>query len=193
MIKGILQYAHTLLEESLQPGDTAIDATCGNGHDTLFLCQTVGANGHVYAFDIQEQAITNTAQRLAAAHQTNATIIQDSHANFVNHIPVDRLNRIGGAIFNLGYLPGSDKSVVTKGESTILALEGILEHLKPGGTIVLVVYHGHSGGKTEKDALMHYVRSIDQQICNVLYYGFVNQKNNPPFILALHKKAHQDH
>ncbi|WP_217589061.1 class I SAM-dependent methyltransferase [Lentibacillus saliphilus] len=192
MIKGILQYAHTLLADSLQDGDTAIDATCGNGHDTAFLCKTVGTSGHVYGFDIQDQAIENTRKRLADDKLTNATIIKDSHANFIHHIPVDQLNHIGGAIFNLGYLPGSDKSIITQGESTILALEGMLEHLKTDGVIILVVYHGHEGGDTERDHIMKYVRSIDQKMCNVLYYGFVNQKNNPPFILALHKKAHHN-
>ena len=44
----ILPYARILLEKAVSPGDIAIDATAGNGHDTLFLAKLVGENGHVY-------------------------------------------------------------------------------------------------------------------------------------------------
>ncbi|GAA0436847.1 class I SAM-dependent methyltransferase [Lentibacillus halophilus] len=188
MIKGILKYAHHLLSESITGGDTVIDATCGNGNDTVFLSKTVGTNGHVYGFDIQEQAIIHTRDRLAREQLTNATIIHDSHSNFIHHIPVDRLTRLGGAIFNLGYLPGSDKTVITNSETTILAMEGILSHLKQNGLIVLVIYHGHKGGDQEKEHLLHYVSLLDQTYYHVLYYGFINQKNEPPFILAIQKR-----
>ncbi|RYG74532.1 methyltransferase domain-containing protein [Lentibacillus lipolyticus] len=188
MVKGILNYAHHLLNEVIDKGDTVIDATCGNGHDTAFLSKAVGTSGHVYGFDIQEQAIINTKKHLFEQQLTNATIIHDSHSNFIHHIPVDRLTRLGAAIFNLGYLPGSDKSVITKSETTVLALEGILTHLKQNGLIVLVVYHGHEGGDQEKEHLLRYVQLLDQKLYHVLYYGFINQKNNPPFILAIQKR-----
>lgn len=188
MLKGILNFTHYLLEESVAKGDTVIDATCGNGHDTLFLTKLVGENGHVFGFDIQDQAVTNTKNRLTKNGSTNATIIKDSHSNFINHISVDKLTRLGGAIFNLGYLPGSDKSIITSSESTILAVEGILSHLKQNGIVVLVVYHGHEGGEQEKEQLMKYARLLDQKLFHVLFYGFINQKNDPPFILAIQKR-----
>lgn len=188
MLKGILNFTHHLLKESVDKGDTVIDATCGNGHDTLFLTKLVGENGHVFGFDIQDQAITNTKNRLAQNKSNNATIIKDSHSNFIHHMPVDKLTRLGGAIFNLGYLPGSDKSVITRSESTILAVEGILSHMKQNGIVVLVVYHGHEGGETEKEQLVRYVHLLDQKLFHVLYYGFINQKNDPPFILAIQKR-----
>ncbi|HLR62707.1 MAG TPA: class I SAM-dependent methyltransferase [Lentibacillus sp.] len=188
MIKGIIHYAHHLMKEAVNQGDTVIDATCGNGHDTLFLSRLVGESGHVFGFDIQEQAIANTKYRLDQNNRTNTTVIKDSHSNFVHHIPIDKLTRLGGAIFNLGYLPGSDKSVITRSETTILAIEGILSHLKQNGIVVLVVYHGHEGGDLEREQLMRYVRLLDQKQYHVLYYGFINQKNDPPFILAIQKK-----
>ncbi|GAA0588223.1 class I SAM-dependent methyltransferase [Virgibacillus siamensis] len=188
MIKGIINYSHYLLETAVEKGDTVIDATCGNGHDTLFLSKLVGETGHVFGFDIQEQAVINTQNRLTKNRLTNTDIIQDSHSNFIHHIPVDKLTRLGGAIFNLGYLPGSDKSIITRSESTILAIEGILSHLKQNGLVVLVIYHGHEGGTEEKEQLMRYTRLLDQKMFHVLYYGFINQKNDPPFILAIQKR-----
>jgi 16S rRNA C1402 N4-methylase RsmH len=187
-LKGIIQYAHQLLEASVLPGDTAIDATCGNGNDTLFLSQLTGDTGHVLAFDIQRQAIENTKQLLKKHHCTNTDVIQDSHAHLGKYITAETKGHIGGAIFNLGYLPKSDKKIITHGESTIKALDTILHLLKKDGLAVLVVYHGHEGGKQEKNVLMEHVSCLDQKKYNVLQYGFINQKNNPPFILAVQKK-----
>lgn len=189
MLKGILEYAHHLLQKNIQEGDTIIDATCGNGHDTVFLSRLAGETGHVFGFDIQPEAIQNTAKRLnSSATLQNTTLIQDSHSNFLHHISVDKLTRLGGAIFNLGYLPGSDKSVVTTSDATITATEGILTHLKANGIIVLVIYYGHHGGKAEMEDIMKYARLLDQKRFTVLYYAFLNQKNNPPFILAIQKR-----
>ncbi|AIF43986.1 class I SAM-dependent methyltransferase [Virgibacillus sp. SK37] len=186
MLKGILNFAHYLLEESVEPGDTTIDATCGNGNDTLFLSRIVGTNGHVIACDIQQQAIDTTRQKLVEHNRFNVSLIQDSHAHLKNYI--DKDNEIGGAIFNLGYLPKSDKMIITNGESTISAIDTILDFLKRGRLIVLVVYHGHPGGQEEKNAVLKHVMNLEQKEYSVLQYGFINQKNNPPFIIAIEKK-----
>lgn len=189
MIKGILHFAHHLMKKNIQPGDTVIDATCGNGYDTVFLSQLTGEKGHVFGFDVQAAAIQNTGNRIQKeASLNNITLINDSHSHFMHHIPVDKLTRLGGAIFNLGYLPGGDKNIITTSESTITAIEGIISHLKVKGIIVLVIYHGHPGGKKEMEDIMKYARLLDQTLYNVLYYGFINQKNNPPFILAIEKR-----
>lgn len=186
MLKGILNYAHYLLEESIEEGETVIDATCGNGNDTLFLSNLVGESGNVLAFDIQEQAIAVTKQVLLKNQKTNVTLIHDSHENVKSYLPKN--SQVGGAIFNLGYLPRSDKKVITKPKSTIQAMDAIIDLLKKNGLIVLVVYHGHDGGEEEKEAIIKHVLHLDQKYFNVLQYGFINQKNNPPFIIAIQKK-----
>ena len=188
MIKGILQYAHHLLEETVEKGETVIDATCGNGNDTLFLSKLAGSSGHVFAFDIQEQAIASTKQILTEHECTNVTLIHDSHSFIEKYIPNELHGKIGGAIFNLGYLPKSDKSVITKSDSTITAIAAILSCLKKDGLIVIAVYHGHEGGKEEKDSVLEYVRGLNQKEFNVLQYHFINQKNSPPFLLAVQKR-----
>lgn len=185
-MKSILNYSHHLLEEIISPGETVIDATCGNGNDTLFLSKLVGETGEVIALDIQEQAIDNTDQLLVEHHCTNVSLVLDSHENIENYLFKDI--EIGGAIFNLGYLPKSDKSIITKGESTVRAIDTILKHLKKNGRIILVVYYGHEGGHEEKNTILKHVISLDQKQYSVLQYGFINQKNNPPFIIAIQKK-----
>ena len=186
MLKGILQYAHELLEESIQPGELAVDATCGNGYDTLFLSNLVGKDGKVLAFDVQEQAIKATEELLIKNNKSHVALIQNSH-EFVSDYIQDS-EKIGGAIFNLGYLPRSDKKIITKGSSTIKALESMLDRLKKKGLIVLVVYHGHEGGKEEKDAIIQFVKQLEQKKFNVLQHGFINQQNDPPFIIAIEKR-----
>ena len=187
-MKSILNYSHHLLEEIIEPGETVIDATCGNGNDTLFLSKLVGEFGEVIAFDIQEQAIDNTDQLLMDNNCTNVSLVLDSHANIDNYLIKELEENIGGAIFNLGYLPKSDKTIITEGESTIKAINTILNYLKKGGRIILVVYYGHEGGEEEKNTILKHVISLDQKKYSVLQYGFINQKNNPPFIIAIQKK-----
>lgn len=186
MLQGILNYAHHLLKESISPGDLVVDATCGNGNDTLFLAKLVGEKGKVLAFDIQEQAIKATESMLEEHHLHHVTLIQDSHAFIAHYLKAEE--NIAGAIFNLGYLPKSDKTIITKSSSTLQALEQLLEKLKKKGLIVFVVYHGHEGGKEEKDSLIEFVSQLEQKKYHVLQYQFINQKNNPPFILAIKKR-----
>ncbi|MFC7686755.1 class I SAM-dependent methyltransferase [Ureibacillus sp. GCM10028918] len=185
-LQRVIQYAQSLLMQSIEKGEIAVDGTAGNGHDTLFLAQLVGVAGHVYAFDIQQQAVEATLERLAEHSVTNATVLLEGHENVAKHVQQE----IAGAIFNLGYLPGADHTIVTKGNTTIVAIEQLLQLLKVGGIIVLVIYHGHEGGKKERDEVLHFVSSLPQKHVHVLRYEFINQKNDPPFIVALEKVKH---
>ncbi|SEB04507.1 Putative rRNA methylase [Thalassobacillus cyri] len=188
ILKKVLAFAHDLMKSAIRAGDTAVDATCGNGHDTQLLSKLVGETGHVYGFDIQESAITNTRAKLTDTQLEQVTLIQDSHKKIGTYIKKEHITSLKAAIFNLGYLPGSDKSIVTTPGSTLSAIEQLLDLLQPEGVIVLVVYHGHPGGTEEKDQLLEYVQNLDQHSFHVLQYGFINQRNAPPFILAIEKR-----
>jgi 16S rRNA C1402 N4-methylase RsmH len=189
-LEGVLPFARSLLRTFCKSGDIAIDATCGNGHDTLLLSTLVGSTGHVYAFDIQDQAIQNAKDRLTSSEaDSNVTFFHQSHDRMMEVLPASIKGKVAGAVFNLGYLPGSDKTITTKGDSTIQAIEQLMELLRPGGIIVLVIYHGHEEGKLEKELLMSYVSTIRQRTAHVLKYEFMNQQNDPPFIVAIEKKA----
>lgn len=186
-LQRVLQYAKYLLTSCIENGEIAVDATAGNGHDTLFLANLVGERGHVYAFDIQQEAIDATKKRLEENNvASRASVILDGHENISSYVQ----GEVAGAIFNLGYLPGADHDVITKGNTTIQAIEQLLHLLKVGGIIVLVVYHGHEGGKEECDEVLDYVSSLPQKNVHVLRYEFINQQNDPPFIIALEKMKH---
>lgn len=188
-LERILPFARSLLQQAVAPGDIVVDATMGNGHDTLFLAGLVGETGRVYSFDVQEEAVLATLHQLTV-HDMNdrATLFLRGHEHLMDEIPPIHHGKITGAIFNLGYLPGGDKNIVTKPDTTIAAINQLIELLAPEGIIILVIYHGHPEGAVERDYLLRYVQQLDQKLVHVLQYRFINQKNNPPFIIAIEKR-----
>ncbi|CAH0418617.1 tRNA (mnm(5)s(2)U34)-methyltransferase [Periweissella ghanensis] len=185
-LANALTYSHTLLTTTVERGDYVIDATVGNGHDTEFLSQLVGPKGHVLGFDVQAAAIDSATARLKAAKVANVQLVLAGHENVAQYLPANQ--PVGGAIFNLGYLPGADKDVITQGETTLAAINGILPNLKKNGLIVLVVYYGHPGGQAEVNQLLSFTQKLPQKAYHVLQYQFINQANQPPYIIAIQKR-----
>jgi predicted methyltransferase len=180
-----VEFSHLLLKENIVLGDQVVDATAGNGHDTKFLADLVGSEGKVYSFDIQEKAIANTKNLLEKNDlAVRAELFLDSHANLDKYLN----KKISSVIFNLGYLPGGNKEIITRSKSTITAVEKSIELLKKNGIIILVIYSGHPGGKEEKNKLLDYASNLDYKKFNVLNYKFLNQPGPPPQILAIKKR-----
>ena len=184
-MKKPLLFAQQLISEKLRAGGVAVDATCGNGHDTLFLAEQVGSKGTVLAFDIQPQAIFATQQRL-----TDAGLLNRVRLYQVSHTDLDKYPTAGidAMMFNLGYLPGGDHSVVTQAESTVTALRVAVEKLNKGGIITLVIYTGHAGGQEEYEAVRRFAVELPQARYSVLEYQLINQVNHPPLLLAIVKR-----
>lgn len=187
VLKRVLDYSKHLAKQVIKPGDVVIDCTCGNGHDTLFLAELVGKTGYVYGFDVQEIALERTEERLNSANVFQAELILDGHEHVDQYIKPQHRGKIRCAMFNLGYLPNSDKQVTTSGETTIKAIKALLPLLAQNGLIILVVYSGHDEGQKEKDQLLQYLQTLDQKYAHVLKYQFVNQQNHAPFVLAIEK------
>ncbi|WP_427338753.1 class I SAM-dependent methyltransferase [Caloranaerobacter sp. DY30410] len=176
--------AKKIIEARVKEGNIVIDATIGNGHDTVFLAKLVGETGKVYGFDIQSKAIENTKAKLIDSILLDrVTLIKDSHENIDNYVK----EKVDLVIFNLGYLPGGDHEITTKPDSTIKAIKKSLEILKENGIIVLVIYHGHEMGKLEKNSIEQFVRELNQKQYTVIKFEFINQVNNPPLIIAIEK------
>lgn len=181
-LQRVLPYTKFLLEQAISPGDWVVDGTAGNGHDTHFLARLTGASGKVFAFDIQEEAIQATAERVKEFQHVE--LILDSHAKIKDYVT----QPISAAVFNLGYLPKGDHSIITKAQSTLAAFEQCLELLKVHGVMLVVVYSGHDGGSEERDAVLEFVSALPQKSFDVLKYEFINQQHSPPFLLAVEKK-----
>lgn len=181
-LERVLPFSKTLLEKVVTSGDTVIDGTAGNGYDTVFLAQLVGTSGKVYSFDIQEEAINSTKAKLEEANLQNVSLILDGHQHVLNYVQEE----VSAAIFNLGYLPGSDQSITTMGETTWKSVTDILTRLKKNGLIILVIYHGHEEGKVERHYLEHCLQTLDSGTTQVLQYQFINRPT-APFIVAIEK------
>ena len=178
--------AADVLRQAIAPGDTAIDATMGNGHDTLLLCQLVGEGGRVYAFDVQPQAVENTKKRLEEAGVLDrASLFRLGHEHMAEKVP----GPVSAAVFNLGWLPGGDHSVTTHWETTRQAVESALELLRPRGVLVLCAYPGHPEGDREREALMALLSSLPPQRFNVLWHKFLNAGPGAPECFVIQKQG----
>lgn len=150
----LTELAHALLAETVGPGARAIDATAGNGHDTLFLARQVGPAGKVLALDIQPPAVAATRARLDQAGLGAACDIRVAdHGQLERLLPPEFRGATSGAILNLGYLPGADHALTTQPAGTLAALRAALAALRPGGRLVCVAYTGHPGGEEEGAAV----------------------------------------
>ncbi|KXU14329.1 SAM-dependent methyltransferase, MraW methylase family [Streptococcus oralis] len=142
----------------------------------------------VYAFDIQEQALEMTQERLKEAGFENAQLILQGHETLDQFV-----KEVKAGIFNLGYLPSADKSIITKPHTTIEALDKLCHHLVKGGRIALMIYYGHEGGDLERDAVLTYVSRLPQQEFTVAVYRTLNQVNHPPFLIMIEKLERYHH
>ena len=182
----ITQWCAHFITKHVKEGDLCIDATIGNGNDTLLLSRLCGEKGHVLAFDIQELALAHTRERLEkenAAH--NYELILDSHANMGNYAAPMSVSCI---VFNFGYLPGGDHSLATRPDSSILALQASLGLLKKGGILMLCIYSGGDSGFEERDALLSWLKKLDSRKYLVIKTEYYNRPNNPPMPVLVVKQ-----
>ncbi len=161
---SLIHLAQQSVQKVLLPGDYAIDATMGNGHDTLFLARIVGEQGKIFAFDIQSNALELTHARLKK-NLISAPVSLNlcSHGKLLQCIPTSYIGKIKAIMFNLGYLPGSDKSIKTIPEETVKALSEALVLLSTTGCISIVVYTGHPGGLEEANAVRNWLGKVSEE------------------------------
>jgi SAM-dependent methyltransferase len=151
-------HAHLLIQPVLYPGAWAVDATVGNGHDTLFLAQQVGPTGRVFGFDIQAEALASARPKLAGL--SHVMLTHGGHEHLARDLPDEAKGKLTAVMFNLGYLPGATKGVTTSIASTLSALAQALDCLAVGGRITLVLYPGHPGGAEEAAAVRAYADDL---------------------------------
>ncbi|MBO4837238.1 MAG: DUF4298 domain-containing protein [Clostridia bacterium] len=178
--------AKEILCRTVTEGDTAVDATMGNGHDTLLLCTLVGESGKVYAFDIQPAAVDATRKRLAEADMEHrARLFCLGHEEMARTVP----GPVKAVVFNLGWLPGGDHGITTRSETTLQAVSQALDLLSPGGVLVLCAYPGHPEGDREREELSRYFAALPPQRYNVLQHAFLNAGPGAPLCYAVQKNA----
>jgi tRNA G37 N-methylase Trm5 len=177
-----IDLAHKCWAGLVQDGDTVIDATCGNGHDTLMLAKLNSAR--VYAIDIQDKAIQASKEyikmHLSDMEQSKIQWICASHAAFPAHIPEGSVRLI---VYNLGYLPGGDKSLVTRFDTTLQSLENALRLIMPGGCISLTCYPGHPEGAVEEVAVLDFAARLNPAEWSCCHHRWLNRRQSPSLLI----------
>ena len=184
-LKSARYLAAEILRAVLSPGDRAIDATMGNGHDTALLCSLVGPEGRVYAFDVQPTALEATRRRLAEeglAGQAELFLLGHEHMREAVGEPVKAI------VFNLGWLPGGDHRITTLTETTLPAIQQALALLMPMGVLVICVYPGHPEGEREQEMVTRLLSSLSPREYNVLMQQFLNAGAGAPLCFAVQKQ-----
>ncbi len=184
-LRGATALAHLFLREVVKPGDSVVDATCGNGHDTLLLADLVGSGGKVWGFDIQKQAISTTAALLESAGcRQQVELIHAGHEELSTFVtgPV-----VAAVVFNLGYLPGGEKGCVTCPTETVMALCQAMELLIPGGRICIVLYTGHPGGDEEATAVESWAAGLLPKEFHVWCSRQMNRSSVAPYLIMVEK------
>ncbi|XP_038902809.1 putative rRNA methylase YtqB isoform X2 [Benincasa hispida] len=169
--KRATEVAHSVWKHVVRKGDTVVDATCGNGYDTRAMVKMVAdesGSARVYAMDVQKEALENTSAFLDESLSEKEKLVKLSsicHSRMEDVIPEDSPVRL--VAFNLGYLPGGNKAITTKSETTLRALKAAHRILKPGGLISLVVYVGHPGGLEELETIQKFSSdlAVENWIC----------------------------
>lgn len=176
-INSFNNIVHNIIENNEINFEVAIDATLGNGHDTDFLSTKFSK---VYSFDIQEQAVLKYRDK----NIKNVNAIFDSHENFKLYIK----ENVDCIIYNLGYLPGADKTITTNKTSTINSILTGLELLNKNGLMFIMMYPGHEEGRLEKDCIIKLAKELPTKHYGVLLQEFINRPNNPPCLMVIEKK-----
>lgn len=156
-----VSFAHKLCESG-KCFDVAIDATLGNGHDSLFLSSLFKK---IYAFDIQNLAIKRSKKRLN--NISNVEIILDSYTNFDNYI----LEKVDLILYNLGFLPGSDHKIITSAKDTIISIKKGIDMLKDDGQIIIVIYTRHDSYQEYND-ILSFLKTLNNHISYFLFTNF---------------------
>jgi SAM-dependent methyltransferase len=172
---------------TLVPGATAVDATVGNGKDTEFLARAVGPHGLVVGFDVQPAALDRTRARLGRAGLDDRVRLHLTGHENARRVLADLKDRPLAAVFNLGWLPGAPRRVVTRPATTLAALQGLLTILAPGGLICVVAYTGHAGGAQECTAVREWCAGLDHGSWRGLHAACANKRERAEHLFLVRR------
>jgi len=180
LFQSHLDLAHKLCKELVCPGDIVCDATCGNGNDAYFLATLAlqDPKGKLFCFDIQEKAIEKTEEKLKS-FLNQVVFIHDCHSTISEHVKEAKC-----IMYNLGYLPGSDKSITTICNTTLTSIQAAFGCLKPGGALFITCYPGHDEGKRETDKVLALCQTLDPKLWSVCCHTWQNRSAAPQLVIV---------
>jgi len=185
VISNALGLSKEYMDKKMENALVVVDATMGNGFDTLYLRSKLDEKAFLYAFDIQKTAIENTKKRLIENKiYSNIKLINDSHVEFKKYID----KKVDLIVYNLGYLPKGDKNITTLSESTLESIKNGMDILNYEGLIIITIYPGHIEGEKELNVISKFLKSVDQKNFEIMKMEFYNHINNPPVLYIIERK-----
>lgn len=181
-----LDFAHLLWRQFVKAGDWVIDATCGNGYDTLHLARLALAKdtGAIFGCDLQEVAIQNTRERLQVHLEPDLLkqvhLKRACHATYLKGFANNSVKLI---VYNLGYLPGGDKAITTMTASTLESLQTALACIKPGGAVCLTCYPGHEAGKKETEEVLAFAKKLPPAQWSCSHHQWFARATSPSVLI----------
>ena len=185
LFQSHLDLAKSQWESILLPGDTAVDATAGNGHDALFLAKAIltPSSGHLHVFDVQDIALQETKKRILNHIPECEHRVNYHHASHVQFPAEFGSSNIKLFVYNLGYLPSANKSMTTETTSTLLSVQHASLLLSPGGLISITCYPGHPEGALEETALVEWASTLNKEEWSVCHHRWINRTRAPSLLL----------
>ena len=182
-----VKFVQDFLAARLVHPQLCVDATCGNGGDTAFLCNLTAPAGRVLAFDVQPEAIRSTRTRLEQANvpADRYSLVCGSHADLLQYVQPGTADAV---MFNFGWLPGADHAVFSTAQSSIPALQAALQAVRPGGIVSAILYSGAVIGSDEKQAVLRFLRALPLKSFTVLVCDFANWAETAPLPCLILKK-----
>ncbi|NLK95153.1 MAG: rRNA methylase [Clostridiales bacterium] len=175
-VGDISNIAHYIIMNFIQNKEVAIDGTLGNGHDTDFLSRNFK---EVYSFDIQKGA----CDKYLKICPGNVKVINNSHENILEYVD----KSVDCIMYNLGFLPGGDKSITTNHDSSLKSIKSGLKILAEGGIMTIALYRGHEEGKKEEEIILSYLKQINKSQYGVMIHNFHNRSEEAPMLIVIEK------
>ena len=193
-LQGIVHMAQNAFQRFVKPGDSVVDATLGAGYDTLSLAKLVGKSGHVYGFDVQEEAIRRSRENIQKADpngksnlEKRITLFQQGHETMAETLPKAVHGQVKAVSFNLGYLPASESKVTTEAKTSLVAIETAMDLLHPKGLIAIAIYSGHPQGQEEQHLIKKWALEQDYYTWRIASYEFMNKTQNQETLLLMER------
>lgn len=176
LFRSHLDLAHQYWKRLVASHDIIIDATCGNGHDTRFLASLKPQK--IYAIDIQEKALNEARKRIE--EDAAVSYILGCHSQFPKEIQKNSVKLI---VYNLGYLPGGNKSKTTLSSTTIQSLNNAMPLVCAGGMMSITCYPGHDEGQKEQGAVLSWAENLDKSLWSCCHHTWINRSAAPTLLL----------
>ncbi len=185
---SVVQFAHTLIRQCSNSARFALDATAGQGFDTLFLADLVGEDGRVLALDIQQEALDKTMMELQRHSLEQRVLLERrSHDELDEILPRIAFPKLDLVMYNLGYLPGSDKLCTTQAHSTIESLKQASRYMIAGSVLSVCVYRAHAGAEDEYEQLLLWLQTLDPTMFRVQQYRALLSPKAPECFIVVKK------